>query len=110
MNKDKYDLSLKLEKACRANKEVKFLTLCKQLLKRYRGSKILKTAGGKTVNEPYILCKISFRSQEKCLAYRSHIFRKGLFYQRLSIYSVSVFVTFILETGAHMLMKGIGKM
>ena len=45
MNKDKYDLSLKLEKACQANKEVKCLTLCKQFLRRYRGSKILKTAG-----------------------------------------------------------------
>ena len=101
MNKDKYDLSLKLEKACRANKEVKFLTLCKQLLKRYRGSKILKTAGGKTVNEPYILCKISIRSQEQRLAYRSRIFRRSLLYKTLSIYSASVFVTF-LETGAHM--------
>ena len=51
MNKDKYDLSLKLEKACRANKEMKFWTLCKQFLKRYRGSKILQTAGGKTFND-----------------------------------------------------------
>ena len=38
------------EKACQANKQIKFLTVCKQFLKRYRGSKILKTAGGKTVN------------------------------------------------------------
>ena len=47
MNKDKYGLSLKLEKSCRANKEKEFKTLCKQFLKRYRGSKILKTAGVK---------------------------------------------------------------
>ena len=51
MNKDKYGFSLKLEKDCRANKEIKCLTVCKQFLKRYRGSKILKIAGGKTVNE-----------------------------------------------------------
>ena len=91
MNKHKYDLSLKLENACRANKEVKFLTLCKELLNRYRGTKILKTAGGKTVNEPNILCKISIRSQEQCLAYPSHIFRRSLFYKALSIYSASGF-------------------
>ena len=30
MNKDKYDLSLKFEKTCQANKEVKYSTPCKQ--------------------------------------------------------------------------------
>ena len=67
------------------------MTLCKCFLKRYRGSKILKTAGGKTVNEPYILYKISIISQEQCLAFRSHIFSRGFFYKTLSIYSASVF-------------------
>ena len=99
MNKDKY------EKTYRANKQLKFLTLRKQFLKRYRGSKILKTAGGKTVNEPYILCKISIGSQKQCLVYRSHIFKRSLFNKTLSIYSTSVFVT-LLETRAHILMKG----
>ena len=28
MNKDRYDLNSKLEKVCRTNKEMKFLTLC----------------------------------------------------------------------------------
>ena len=32
-------------------------------------------AGGKTVNEPYILCKISIRSQEQCLAYSLSYFQ-----------------------------------
>ena len=32
-NKDKYDLSLKLDKAYRVNKDMKFLNLCKQFLK-----------------------------------------------------------------------------
>ena len=65
-----------------------------------------KTAGGKTVNEiVYILPKISIRSQEQCLAYRCHIFRKCLFYKTLSIYSASVY-EILLETGVHMLMKG----
>ena len=99
MNKDKY------EKTYRANKQLKFLTLRKQFLKRYRGSKILKTAGGKTVNEPYILCKISIGLQKQCLVYRSHIFKRSLFNKTLSIYSTSVFVT-LLETRAHILMKG----
>ena len=61
--------------------------------------------GGETVNEPYILCKISVRSPENFLAYRSHIFRRSLFYKALYKYSASVFVTF-LETGAHMLNEG----
>ena len=84
-------MSLKLEKACRANKEMEFSTLCKQFLKICRGSKILKTAGGKTVNEPYILCKIFIRSQEQCLAYRSNFFR-SIFYKALSIYSASILI------------------
>mgnify|MGYP001792678191 CR=1 FL=1 len=92
MNNDKYGLNLKLEKACRANREMEFLwnfilSLCKQFLKRYRGSKILKTAWGKTVIELYILCKISIRSQEQCLAYRSNFLRRSIFYKALSIYA-----------------------
>ena len=77
MNKDKYNLSLKLEKACRTNKQYDILTLYKQFLTRYRGSKILKTAGGKTVNEPYIFCKICTSSQEQYLAYRSNFFGRS---------------------------------
>ena len=108
MNKDKYVLSLKLEKACWANKEMEFQTLCKQFLKRYRISKILKTAGDKTINEPYNLCKISIRSQEHCLhvAYRFNFFRRStVYFTKDAIYSALVFVT-LLETGAYMLMKG----
>ena len=66
---------------------------------------MLKTAGGKTVNEPYILYKISIRLQEQWLDYRPNFFRRIIFYKALSIYSALVFVT-LLETGAHMLMKG----
>ena len=58
-----------------------------------------------SVNEPYIVRKISIRSQEQCLTYRPHIFRINLFYKALSIYSTSVFVTF-LETGAHFANEG----
>ena len=48
----------------------------------------IQTAGGKTVNEPYIFCKISIRSQEKCLAN----FIRSLFYNIPSVYSALVFV------------------
>ena len=48
---------------------------------------------------------ISIISQDQCLAYRFHIFRRSLFYKTLSIYSASAFVI-LLETGSHMLMRG----
>ena len=60
---------------------MKFLTLFKQFLKRYRGSKILKTAGDKTVNEPNILCKISIRSQEQLFSLSFSYFQKKFILQ-----------------------------
>ena len=93
-NKNEYGLILKLKTAFRANKEMKFLALCKQFLKRCHGSKQLLV--GRTVNKPYLLCKISIRSGEKCSAYRSNFFG-SLFYKALSICSAYI---------SHMLMKG----
>ena len=45
MKKDKYGFSLKHEKACPVNKEMKFLTLCKKISQ----FKILKTALGQNL-------------------------------------------------------------
>ena len=102
MNKDKYSLSLKL----------KLVELTKRLNFRFYASsfwkevlKYSKQLRVKIVKEPYILCKISIRSLEQCLAYRSNFFRWIIFYKPISIYSALVFVT-LLETGAHMLKKG----
>ena len=38
---------------------MQFSVLCKQYCRKYQPSKISKLLGGKKVNKPYILCKIS---------------------------------------------------
>ena len=60
---DYKNLNLKLEKGCQKNKVMKLLSLHMQFLRGYHGPKNLKTTGGKTVNEPYNLCRISITSQ-----------------------------------------------
>ena len=85
---------------------MKFLTLCKQFLTIYRGPYILKTARGtkSLMSHTFSVKSLLDHSTSACLAYRSYIFRRSLFYKTLSIYSASVYAT-LLQIGSHMLMK-----
>ena len=104
MNTDYKDLNLKLEKVSKKNKVVKLLCLHMQFLRGYRSLENLKTTGRKTVKEPYHLCRISIISQKQNLSYRSHTFRRLLFYETLSIFRRSDFVI-RLESAARMVIR-----
>ena len=62
MNPVYKDLEVKLEKTCQKNKVMNFrVGTSLQGLRKYHNSEKLGTVGGKTVHEPYILCKIPIR-------------------------------------------------